>query len=782
MKRKYIFVITILLLIGFQYARCQSVPPPLRNVIVRASVNLDEETGVYSYNYAITNSFENTLDIYQIYLDIGAPPDAGPIGDWQSLPHEPDFDSPADYGIPGTENYSHPIDYVERDYHVQTIPYGAFSPQGWGSGYIPESPFITLLGVPALAYWGTLYDCIAPGNELSGFQMTSYGLPGIREMEFSPDIDELRDSLPNDWYPSEADYRGSNFGKKMGGAMRKERELGCKATTIGATSPPNIPAIDFSCRIQNYVNQSAELGWLIDADLAQQLNAKLEEINNALLIEDYENAQILSQELMQLIKSSTSEQCNSECQGLLYYNAKYLYEKTTRGIEKSIELTPLSAEHSLNEIHQAVIAVEHGIQPVPNYWIQGDIISGPHEGEHQEGYTDDEGNFLFSYKGIKEGTDKILASMRPPSFQVEKNAFDYRLFQNYWESTPSYVTWKGGSDLTIYSLFPPLIKIPAKVDKIPIKESTINIGTTAAPKSKTRYYLSIDQKVDPDDYVLHNRDVPPLAPNQMDEYSIDIPFPDLQSGNYWLIACADADNEIAELNEDNNCDTVAAEVFFPVQRSENLPPQAQDQAISLDMDTSINIILVATDPENDPLTYNIANPPAHGALSGMPPQVIYIPIAHYFGMDSFTFKANDGHSDSNIATISITIKHPPDCTHASASPNLLWPPNHKMRSIQITGVTDPAGGTINIQVTSIKQDEPVNGLGDGDTSPDGIAQPLQVRSERSGTANERVYHIGFIASDEAGSTCTRTVTVCVPHDQNNHPCIDEGPLYDSTQQ
>jgi hypothetical protein len=151
-------------------------------------------------------------------------------------------------------------------------------------------------------------------------------------------------------------------------------------------------------------------------------------------------------------------------------------------------------------------------------------------------------------------------------------------------------------------------------------------------------------------------------------------------------------------------------------------------------------------------------------------------------MDSFAFKANDGQSDSNIATVSITIKHPPDCSHSIASPDSLWPPNHKMRSIQITGVTDPAGGTINIQITSIRQDEPVNGLGDGDTSPDGILQPLQVRSERSGTANGRVYHIGFIASDEAGSNCMGSVAVCVPHDKNNHPCIDDGPLYDSTQQ
>ena len=35
--------------------------------------------------------------------------------------------------------------------------------------------------------------------------------------------------------------------------------------------------------------------------------------------------------------------------------------------------------------------------------------------------------------------------------------------------------------------------------------------------------------------------------------------------------------------------------------------------------------------------------------------VTYTPAANYFGSDSFTFKANDGSADSNIATISITV-------------------------------------------------------------------------------------------------------------------------------
>ena len=125
--------------------------------------------------------------------------------------------------------------------------------------------------------------------------------------------------------------------------------------------------------------------------------------------------------------------------------------------------------------------------------------------------------------------------------------------------------------------------------------------------------------------------------------------------------------------------------------------------------------------------------------------------------------------------------NPPDCSRAYASSNSLWPPNHKYQSISINGVTDPDGDTITTAVNYIKQDEPVNGLGDGDTSPDATITPLQVRAERSGTGNGRVYQIGFTAQDGKGGKCEGAVKVCVPHDQGKGKvCVDDGPQYDST--
>jgi CARDB protein len=127
----------------------------------------------------------------------------------------------------------------------------------------------------------------------------------------------------------------------------------------------------------------------------------------------------------------------------------------------------------------------------------------------------------------------------------------------------------------------------------------------------------------------------------------------------------------------------------------------------------------------------------------------------------------------------------PDCTKAAPSVLLLWPPNHKMASITIQGVTDPTNLPLTFTVMGIQQDEPVNARGDGNTAPDGagIGTPVaQVRSERSGTApGGRLYFIAFKASNSQGGTCTGGVSVGVPHDQGGHNMpVDNGQRYDST--
>lgn len=83
----------------------------------------------------------------------------------------------------------------------------------------------------------------------------------------------------------------------------------------------------------------------------------------------------------------------------------------------------------------------------------------------------------------------------------------------------------------------------------------------------------------------------------------------------------------------------------------NPPPVAAAQSVSTPEDVALAVTLFASDATS----YAIVSGPAHGTLTGSPPSVTYTPAGDYHGPDSFTFWANDGFRDSNVATVSITV-------------------------------------------------------------------------------------------------------------------------------
>jgi hypothetical protein len=87
----------------------------------------------------------------------------------------------------------------------------------------------------------------------------------------------------------------------------------------------------------------------------------------------------------------------------------------------------------------------------------------------------------------------------------------------------------------------------------------------------------------------------------------------------------------------------------------NQPPVADDQSVTVTKDTAKVITLTASDPNGDPLTYGLVAQPAHGVLGGTAPYFTYTPATGYEGGDSFTFMANDGQVDGNVATVTITV-------------------------------------------------------------------------------------------------------------------------------
>ena len=134
-----------------------------------------------------------------------------------------------------------------------------------------------------------------------------------------------------------------------------------------------------------------------------------------------------------------------------------------------------------------------------------------------------------------------------------------------------------------------------------------------------------------------------------------------------------------------------------------------------------------------------------------------------------------GHDDPN--------NDHPDCSGVTASPSELWPPNHKFHDVTLTGATDPDGDAVTYEILSVTQDEPVNDEGDGDTAPDArwtsSKDTVQLRAERSGGGDGRVYQLIYVAQDVHGHTCSGTATVSVPHDRRGVPAVDSGQDYNS---
>jgi VCBS repeat-containing protein len=108
---------------------------------------------------------------------------------------------------------------------------------------------------------------------------------------------------------------------------------------------------------------------------------------------------------------------------------------------------------------------------------------------------------------------------------------------------------------------------------------------------------------------------------------------------------------------DGNVVTVAITVGADV----NHPPAAADDSYSLTQDQTLNVSAPGvlsndTDVEGDPLTVALVDGPQHGTLTlNADGSFSYTPDAGYTGADSFTYRANDGTADSNLATVSLTV-------------------------------------------------------------------------------------------------------------------------------
>jgi len=159
------------------------------------------------------------------------------------------------------------------------------------------------------------------------------------------------------------------------------------------------------------------------------------------------------------------------------------------------------------------------------------------------------------------------------------------------------------------------------------------------------------------------------------------------------------------------------------------------------------------------------------------------------GSYTITYNASDaaGNGASPVVrNVTVVDTTAPTINLNGLTPSL-WPANHRYRTYQLTdfvsSVTDSCNTTLSLNSVVIEQvtsDESENGNGDGNTLNDIIigadCKSLQLRAERNGGGDGRVYTIKFRVRDAAGNTSTATVNVLVPADPGQAP-VNSGPQY-----
>ena len=107
----------------------------------------------------------------------------------------------------------------------------------------------------------------------------------------------------------------------------------------------------------------------------------------------------------------------------------------------------------------------------------------------------------------------------------------------------------------------------------------------------------------------------------------------------------------------------------------------------------------------------------------------------------------------------------PGIREASANPSVLWPPNHQFVTVNIPyKIASRCGGACSLSVASNEGD---NANGSGETAPDWLiinAHTVQLRAERAGQSQGRIYTITITCTNSAGTT-KKQVYVLVPQNQ-----------------
>ncbi len=159
------------------------------------------------------------------------------------------------------------------------------------------------------------------------------------------------------------------------------------------------------------------------------------------------------------------------------------------------------------------------------------------------------------------------------------------------------------------------------------------------------------------------------------------------------------------------------------------------------------------------------------------------------GSYAVTYNAKDSAASSAtpvVRSVNVSDTTPPQLS-VVAGPLILTPPDHQYINYPITSLTTGASDTCDgsvgpgsVVITQVTSDEPDNGNGDGNTVNDIVIAPdcrsVQLRAERAGPLNGRVYTVTMRVKDASGNSTSKSVKLFVPLDAGGTTAIDDGAM------
>jgi hypothetical protein len=224
-------------------------------------------------------------------------------------------------------------------------------------------------------------------------------------------------------------------------------------------------------------------------------------------------------------------------------------------------------------------------------------------------------------------------------------------------------------------------------------------------------------------------------------------------------------------------------IYVRTEQGQNQPPVVDaglDQTVEQEtyQGTEVTQIGHVSDADGDAITYEWTEGDtvlASGTIPAPnePPTDADVTLTYTFppGEHIVTLTVSDGKTSSSDDVLIIVEDTTPPEISVSVSPDVLWPPNHKMVNIQaavtVSDIGDPAPAWTLISITS---NEPEEGpgkkhspdiMGHGPGTPD---LDFQLRAERLEQGEGRIYTITYQAADSSGNSVSAEVFVIVPYD------------------